>query len=114
MIHTAVRCSVCVTDENDVKMHNALVGLNLDEYRAPRVLQQRYTRTPGIVPVVQKSQKFRVRVWGSYRTYRSSGYGYASVTELAEVPGRYKHAVPVPRVFVARAYKASGSSGYGY
>ena len=30
---------------------------------------------------------FRVRVWGSYRTYRSFGYGYGSVTELAEVPG---------------------------
>ena len=37
--------------------------------------------------VLQKSQKFRVRVWGSYRTYRSSGYRYESVTELTEVPG---------------------------
>ena len=35
-------------------------------------------------------------------------------TELAEVSGRYKHAVPVPRVFVAPAYRTSRSSGYGY
>ena len=122
---------------------------------------------------------FRVRVWGSYRTSRSFGYGYGSVTEvpevpgivaqayrthrssgrvqnmmypypgycgaglteltevqctgmkvlqnfqnfrvlwhgrtkLPEVPGRYKHAVPVPRVFAAPAYRTSRSSGYGY
>ena len=25
--------------------------------------------------VLQKSQKFRVRVWGSYRAYRNSGHG---------------------------------------
>ena len=29
---------------------------------------------------------FRVRVWESYRTYRSFGYGYRSVAELTEVP----------------------------
>ena len=111
---------------------------------------------------------FRVRVWESYRTSKSFGYGYGSVTELTEVPGivarayrthrssgygcecateltevpgtgmkvlqnfqkyralwhgpteltevpgRYKNAVPVPRVFVARAYRAYRSSGYGY
>ena len=48
----------------------------------------------------------------SYKTHRSSGYGYESLKELAEVPGtvslayipftevpgRYKKAVPVPRV----------------
>ena len=39
---------------------------------------------------------FRVRVWGSYRTYRSSGYGYGSYTELTEAPGRYTNVVPVP------------------
>ena len=65
---------------------------------------------------------------GSYRIHRSSGYGYDSLTEipellgtgvkvlqnfqnsrvlwhgrteLPEVPGRYKHDVPVPRVFAA-------------
>ena len=36
---------------------------------------------------------FQVRVWESYRTPRSFGYGYESVSELAEVPG-----------IVARAY----------
>ena len=47
----------------------------------------------------------------SYRTHRSSGYGYESLTErpevpgiaarayrITEVPGRYKNAVPVPLV----------------
>ena len=119
---------------------------------------------------------FRVRIWGSYGTSRSFGYGYGSVTglpevpgvvaqayrthrssgrvqnmlypypvycgtgltgltevpgtgmkvlqnfrilwrgrtELPEVPSRYKYAAPVPRVFVAPAYRTSRSSGYGY
>ena len=35
-------------------------------------------------------------------------------TELPEVPGRYKTAVPVPRVFVALACRTYRSSGYGY
>ena len=43
---------------------------------------------------------FRVRVWESYRTSRSFGYGYGSVTELTEVPG-----------IVARAYITHGTSG---
>ena len=34
---------------------------------------------------------FRVRVWESYRTSRSFGYGYGSVTELTEVPGGHKN-----------------------
>ena len=50
--------------------------------------------------VLQSSQKFRVLWHGR--------------TELTEVPGRNKNAVPVPRVFVARAYRAYGSFGYGY
>ena len=41
-------------------IYNALFGLNLNEYRAPRVLQQRYTRIPGVVPQ-------------SYRSHTSSG-----------------------------------------
>ena len=83
----------------------------------------------------------RVLWYGSYRTHRSSGYRYGRLTELPihpgtgmkvlqhiqnfrvlwhrhtelpEGPGRYKHAVPVPRVFVAPAYRTSRSSGYGY
>ena len=43
---------------------------------------------------------FRVRVWESYRTSRSFGYGYESVTELPEVPS-----------IVARAYRTHRSSG---
>ena len=42
----------------------------------------------------------QVRVWKSYRTSRSFGYGYGSVTELTEVPG-----------IVARAYRTHRSSG---
>ena len=64
---------------------------------------------------------------GYYRTHRSSGYGYESLTkfqnfrlllhgrtELPQVPGRYKNAVPVPWVFVAPASRTSRSSGYEY
>ena len=43
---------------------------------------------------------FRVRVWESYRTTRSFGYGHGFVTELTEVPG-----------VVARAYRTYRSSG---
>ena len=43
---------------------------------------------------------FRVRVWESYRTSRSFGYGCESVTELPEVLG-----------IVARAYRTHRSSG---
>ena len=43
---------------------------------------------------------FRVRVWESYRTSRSFGYGYGSVTELTEVPG-----------IAAQAYRTHRSSG---
>ena len=60
--------------------------------------------------ILQNLQKFRVR--------------YGSVTKLTEVPGivarayrthkRYENDIPVPRVFVALAYKTSRSSGYGY
>ena len=42
---------------------------------------------------------FRVREWESYRTSRSFGYGYGSVTELTEVPG-----------IVARAYRTHRNS----
>ena len=49
---------------------------------------------------LQNSQKFRVLWHGR--------------TELTEIPGRYKNAKAVPRVFVARAYRTYRSSGYGY
>ena len=63
--------------------------------------------------VLQKSQKFPVRVWGSYRTYRSSGYGYGSVAELTEVPGRYKNAVPTTAGVCGTGVQ-NRNSGYGY
>ena len=49
--------------------------------------------------VLQNFQNFRV-LW-------------QRLTELPEILGRYKHAVPAPRVFVAPAYRTSRSSGYG-
>ena len=57
---------------------------------------------------------FRARVWESYRIHNSSGYRYASLAEITEVPGRctnvvyactrtrsrvfLKWHIPVPRV----------------
>ena len=38
---------------------------------------------------------FRIWVWKSYRTCRSSGYGYGCFTELTEVPGGYAKIAPV-------------------
>ena len=59
------------------------------------------TEVPGTgTEVLQNSRKVRV-LW----------HGRA---ELAEVSGGYKNAVPVPRVFVALAYRTYRSSGYGY
>ena len=60
--------------------------------------------------ILQNLQKFQVR--------------YGSVTELTEVPGvvarayrthiRYQNDIPVPRVFVALAYRTSRIAGYGH
>ena len=50
--------------------------------------------------MLQNSQKFRVLWHGR--------------TELTDVPGRYKNAVPVPRVFMARAYRDDRSFGHRY
>ena len=60
------------------------------------------------------AQKFRVRVRKCYRTHASSGYCGRGVHNSTEVPGRYKNAVPVPRVLWPRAYRTYRSSGYGY
>ena len=59
------------------------------------------TEVPGTgMGVLQNIQNFRVLWHGR--------------TELTEGPGRYKHAVPVPWVLLAPAYRTSRSSGYGY
>ena len=50
--------------------------------------------------VLQNSQKFKVLWHGR--------------TELTEVTGRYKNAVPVPLVYVALAYRTYRRSWYGY
>ena len=55
------------------------------------------TEVPGKgMGILQNLQKFRVRVRKCYRIHRSSH----ERTELTEAPGRYKNAIPVPRVFV--------------
>ena len=52
---------------------------------------------PGIVARgVQNSQKFWVRVFMSYRTSKSSGYGYECPTELTEVLCRVIPGVNTP------------------
>ena len=57
---------------------------------------------------------FRVRVWESYRTSRSFGYGYGSYTELREVSGGYKICCTRNRVLWHGAYRTHRSSWYGY
>ena len=72
---------------------------------------------------------FRVRAWEFYRTSRSFGYGYGSVTEFTELTSGYcgsgvqnsqksragtKNAVPVPRVLWHGGYRTHRSAGYGY
>ena len=70
---------------------------------------------------------FRVRVWGSYRTSRSFGHGYESVTYIPEVPGivarayithrncgGYERCCTRTRVLWHGVYRTHRSSGYGY
>ena len=62
-------------------------------------------------------QKFGVRVWEYYRTSRSLGYGYGSVTELTEVWGtgmRVLQNLQKSGVRVWEYYRTSRSLGYGY
>ena len=85
-----------------------------------------YTRTPGIVPQFHRSQiGFGLGYMGILQNLQKFRVRYGIVTELTKIPGivarayrtrlRQKHYTPVPRVFVALAYKtSSGSSGYGY
>ena len=62
---------------------------------------RKLTEVPGTgIKVLQNLQNFRV-LWHAR-------------TELPAVSGRYKHAVPVPLVFLAPAYRTPRSSGYGY
>ena len=96
-------------------MNTGLPGYCNKGIPVPRVLCHsltEVTEVPGKgMGIFQNLQKFRVRVRKCYRTRRISGHGR---TQLTEVPSRYKNAVPVPRVFVARAYRSYNSSGYGY
>ena len=77
--------------------------------------------------VLQNLHKFRVRVWTSYRTHRCSRHWYGSLTELAQVPGRYTmlypYPYPYPGIFtratctpgiVPRAYRTYRNSRCGY
>ena len=68
--------------------------------------------------LTEKPHKFRVRVWGSYRTYRSSGYGYGSVTYITHRSSGYcgtgVQSLQKIRVRVIMSYRTYRSSGYGY
>ena len=64
--------------------------------------------------ILQNFQKFRVRVWMSYRTSKSSGYCGTGVQNSQKSRAGTKLAVHVPRVLWAPAYRTSKSSGYRY
>ena len=68
---------------------------------------------PGKGMGILQNLQFRVRVRKCHVTHKFRVLWHGR-TELTEFPGRYKNAAPVPRVFVARAYRAYRSSGYGY
>ena len=51
-----------------------------------------------------------MKVFQNFQNFRVLWHGR---TELPEFPGRYKNAVPVPRVFVTLAYRTYRGSGYG-
>ena len=82
-----------------VLCHRAYITHRKSGYRYERPTE--LTKVPGTgMKVLQNLQNFRV--WWHGRA------------ELPEVPGRYKNAAPVPRVFVALAYRTYRISGYGY
>ena len=72
-------------------MNTELPGYFNEGKPVPRVLCHSLTGVTKFpdkgMMILQNFQKFRVRVWGSYRTCRSSGYRYEGRTELPEVPG---------------------------
>ena len=79
--------SVCALTKDDVIIHNIPVTPRV-KYPVPRVLLQRYTRPPGIVPVDSLTELTEVPGTGMEAlTYRRSGHGYGSLTEPTEVPG---------------------------
>ena len=87
-------------------MNTGLPGYCNKRIPVPRVFCHsltKVTEVPGKgMGILQNLQKFRVRVQNSQK-FREL---WQRRTEPTEVAGRYKNAVPVPRVFVARAYRA--------
>ena len=72
------------------------------------------TEVPGTgMNGLQNSQKFRVRVWKSYRTSISSGYCGTDVRNLQKFRAGIKCCTRTPGI-VARSYRSYRSSGYGY
>ena len=64
------------------------------------------TLTPGICGTgVQSWLKFRVRVWMSHRTHRSSGYGHECPIELTEVLRRAIPGVNTPGMVLYVPYR---------
>ena len=64
------------------------------------------TLTPGICGTgVQSWLKFRVRVWMSHRTHRSSGYGHECPTKLTQVLWRVIPGVNTPAMVLYVPYR---------
>ena len=67
-------------------------------YPHPGIFARVYPYPGYCTTAVHNLQKFRVWVWKSCRTHRSSLYGCGSLTKITERPGRYTNVVPVTRV----------------
>ena len=82
-----------------------IVARTYRNHRSSGKVQKCCTWNPCFVTTsVQKSQKFRVRVW-TCGNYRSSGYGYECPTELREVLYRVLPGVKTPGMVLHVPYR---------
>ena len=95
-------------------MHNALFGLNLNGYWAPRVLWQRYTRTPGIFQSLTELTEGPGIVARAYRTHRCSAQVKRCCTRTPGICGTGVQKLLRFGVRVWMLYRTYRSSGYGY
>ena len=99
-------------------MNTGLPGYCNKGILVPRVLCHsltEVTEVPGEgMRILQNLQKFRVLVRKCYKTHESFGHCGTGVQNPQKFRAGTKHAVPVPRVFVALAYTTYRKSGYGY
>ena len=123
LYHTyAVRFSVCMTDETYFILRSTYIRRQCTlRFKpewipgSPGIVRKVYPYPGLFVPQSYRShrsfrirvwesysnvQKFRVRVRKCYRSHKRFRVSWHVWTELTQVPGRYKNAVPVPREFV--------------